>query len=219
MQSRKEVYPGGDCLYRLSDGAGDRSIIWSIMTAIGGPAMKTYTRQQIAAEIKDLMRILDLANAGQVAALLRNPEESYPSPGLIRTYLGELADPAEKFVRLLRTRRGEVDAQLVAGVQAVTVGENLHAIFKVEPKRHIITILSQEELDKADYRRAHDGELTTTVLASLAVPSHWLHTCAVCGRPFVARSTRSQCCYRLDERGKYACRLELRRRERRLKRK
>jgi len=179
--------------------------------------MKTYTRQEVATEIKDLMRLLDLANAGQVAALLRNQGESYPSPGLIRTYLGELADPAEKFVRLLRARRGEVDLQLVAGVQAVTVGENLHAIYKVEPKQHVITILSQEELDKADYRRAHDGELTVTVLASLAVPAHWLHTCAVCGRPYVARSSRSQCCYRLDARGKYACRLELRRQERREK--
>lgn len=176
---------------------------------------KTYTRGEISGEIRELMKVLDLSNAGQVAALLRNEGDRYPSPGLVRTYLGELADPSEKFVKLLRVRRDEVETQLVAGVQAVQIGEALHAIFRVQPKKHVITILSQEELDRADYRRASNGELTVTVLASLAVPQHWLHTCKVCGRPFVARSSRSQCCYRRDERGKFACRLELRRRERR----
>ncbi len=110
-------------------------------------------------------------------------------------------------------RRAEVDAQLIAGVQAITIGETLHAIYKVEPKQHIITILSQQELDAADYQTATNGQLTISVLASLAIPGHWLHTCRICGRPFVARASRSSCCYRRDDQGRLSCRLEARRRD------
>jgi len=177
---------------------------------------KTYTRTEIASEIRDLMALLQLDSSAQLAALLRSDGDSYPSSGVVRTYLSETADAGAKFVKLLRARRLEVETQLVAGVPALTLGETLHAIYHVRPKAHIITILSQEDLDRADYRTATETDLTVTVLASLAVPAGWLHRCVVCGRPFVARSTTSKACYRRDETGALVCRKEWKRRLRRM---
>ncbi len=49
-----------------------------------------HERGQVAGEIRDLQTMLDL-NSEQVAALLRNHGESYPSGGLIRTYVNQTA--------------------------------------------------------------------------------------------------------------------------------
>jgi len=88
-------------------------------------------------------------------------------------------------------------------------------LYLVKPKQHIITLLSQAELDAADYQTATQTDLTVTVLASLAIPQGWLHTCEVCGRPFVARATASKVCYRRGDGGQLVCRREWRKRLRR----
>ena len=178
----------------------------------------SYDRAAIAAEIRSLEELLGLTSSSHIAALLRNPGEDYPSSGLVRTYLRCLADPTERFVRLLRARREEVEAQLEEGVQAVAIADRVTGIVRVVPKQHVITLLSAEELDQAEYTAAANGALAVTVLASLAVPTDWVRRCRLCGRPFVARSSRSGLCYRRDEQGRYHCRREWARLERARKR-
>ena len=168
------------------------------------------TRGEVAAEIRSLIDLLALDNAGQLAALLRNDGDTYPSSGLIRTYLNQTADPADKFTRLLRARRSEVESQLSEGVQAVTIAKRLQTIFLVQPKEHIITLLTGDELNSAQFQRAGSGDLGLTVLASLGVPDSWVHSCQICGRPFVARSPKSRYCYRRDDVGALVCRLAAR---------
>jgi hypothetical protein len=177
-------------------------------------ASKPYTRGEIASEIRSLMAVLGLHKSEHLAALLRNPHEPYPSSGLIRTYLNETADAGERFVKLLRARRGEVEVQLEAGIQALAIAGRLMGVFQVKPKEHLITILTQAELDAADYQNASEGQMAVMVMASLAIPDAWLNTCQVCGRPFVARSAQSKACYRRDPANRLACRREWDRRRR-----
>jgi len=154
------------------------------------------------------MDVLNLRSSTQVAALLRNPEEDYPSSGLVRTYLKCLADPSDKFTLLLRARRGEIEEQLSTGVQALQIADRYSAVYRVAPKTHLITILDGDELAQADLVYPDPVALADTVSASLAVPSHWVQICRICGKPFIARSACSQVCYRRDDVGRMACRRE-----------
>jgi len=172
--------------------------------------VRSWTRSTVATELRELMGLVGLKRADHLAALLRNPGHSYPSGGLVRTYLLERQEAPERFVRLLRTRRAEVEQQLAEGIQAVQLAQRVVGIYRVAPKRHLITILSAEQLSQAEFRPVE--ELANVMVASLAVPEDWVRPCLICGQPFVARSSRSTVCYRTDKTGRFACRREATRR-------
>ena len=172
----------------------------------------TDGRLQLAQELRELMRLTGLRSTLQLAALLRNPQDRYPSDGLVRTYLLQRQDASDRFMRLLHVRKGEVEAQLAAGVAALEIAGRVTSIYRIEPKQHLITILDTQQLAAAEF--VEPGELTEVMAASLVVPREWVRRCEICDRPFIARSTRSRVCYRRDASGRTACRLESARRRR-----
>lgn len=74
---------------------------------------QAVTPQQIASEITEFKNLLGIGNT-ELATLLRNPGEDYPSRGLVLTMLLAQQKPSDRFVRLLRARRKEVDLQMQA---------------------------------------------------------------------------------------------------------
>jgi hypothetical protein len=160
-------------------------------------------RAQLAREITELMQLLDLRTTEQLAALLRNPGDSYPSGALIRTYRLQRQDAPLRFVGLVRARRREVEEQLAEGIAALQIAERVTKVYRVQPKQHVITILSEAELAQAELRPL--DTTATVVVAALAVPAEWIHTCEICGRPYIARTSRSRVCYRRDGDGRYVC--------------
>ena len=174
--------------------------------------LRSWTRSTVTTELRELMALVGLKRAEHLASLLRNPGERYPSGGLVRTYLLGHQDAPERFIALVRTRRAEVEEQLTEGIQAVQIAEKVVGIYRVMPKKHVITILSADQLAQAELQPLED--LKNVVVASLAVPAEWVRQCAICGQPFVARSSRSTVCYRRDRNGRYNCRREAERRRR-----
>ena len=170
------------------------------------------SRLQLAQELRELMRLTGLRSTLQLAALLRNPEDRYPSDGLVRTYLLQRQDASDRFAQLLRVRKAEVEAQLANGVAALEIAGRVTSIYRIEPKQHLITILDTQQLAAAEF--VEPGELTEVMAASLVVPREWVRRCEICDRPFIARSTRSRVCYRRDASGRMACGLEAARRRR-----
>lgn len=171
---------------------------------MGTEASERVPRAQLAREITELMQLLDLRTTEQLAALLRNPGDSYPSGALIRTYRLQRQDAPNRFVDLVRTRRHEVEEQLAAGIAALQIAERVTKVYRVQPKQHVITILSEAELAQAELRPL--DATATVVVAALAVPAEWIHTCEICGRPYIARTARSRVCYRRGADGRYVCR-------------
>ncbi|MHB1134768.1 MAG: hypothetical protein ACYC4L_20540 [Chloroflexota bacterium] len=167
-------------------------------------AKERVPRAKVAREIAELMQLLGLSSTEQLAALLRNPGDSYPSGALIRTYRLQRQDAPARFVDLLRARRREVEEQLAEGIAALQIAERVTKVYRVEPKRHVITILSEAELAEAELRPL--DATANVVVAALAVPAEWIHTCEICGRPYIARNARSRTCYRRDAQGRYVCR-------------
>jgi hypothetical protein len=148
------------------------------------------------------MALLSL-RSDTVAALLRNPQDSYPSGQLVRLMLAQRQDPAERFAHLVSIRLQEVEAQLEQGVQALRIGQELAGLYRVQPKEHLITVLSGADLAGAELRSP--DELATVAIASLAIPFDWVHRCRICQSPFVARNSRQQVCRKPDERGRFPC--------------
>jgi hypothetical protein len=172
------------------------------------------TPETIAAELRDLMSLLKLQTTVEVAALLRNPGEHYPSDGLIRTMLLARQTPSARFVRLLRARRKEIDLQLKAGVYAFELAGRVRGVYQITPKRHLIPILKQAELESENVCGKDIASASAIIAASLSVPHEWVGECQICGRPFLRRSSRSRYCYRLNDRGVNECRREAARRAR-----
>ena len=160
------------------------------------------TRESVAAGLRRIMALLSL-RSDTVAALLRNPHDRYPSGQLVRLMIAQRQDPSERFSNLVRVRLAEVESQLEAGVQALRIGQELAGLYKVEPKEHLITVLSGADLSGAEFRSP--DELATVAIASLAIPFDWVHRCRVCNSPFVARNSRQLICRRPDERGRFPC--------------
>ena len=173
----------------------------------------SLTRPALAQALRELMDLTGLKSTLQLAALLRNPGDRYPSDGLVRTYLLERQEPSERFTQLVRFRKAEVESQLASGVAALEIAGRVTSIYRIEPKQHLITILDTQQLSVAEF--VEPGELTEVMAASLVVPREWVRRCEICDRPFIARSTRSRVCYRRDESGRIACKLEAARRRRR----
>lgn len=171
------------------------------------------TPEKIAREIDDLMAILRLKTTVEMAALLRNPGDDYPSDGLIRTMRLGRQMPSGKFVKLLRARRREVDDQLQAGLQALEIGDQIIGVYHVTPKRHLHPILLAADLEGENVKGSMES-LPEILAASLSVPHEWVGSCVVCGRPFLRRSTQSKYCYRVNENGVNECRREAARRAR-----
>lgn len=171
------------------------------------------TRPQLALMLRELMDLTCLKSTLQLAALLRNPGDRYPSDGLVRTYLRQRQDASDRFTELVRVRKAEVESQLAAGIAAVEIAGRVAGVYQIEPKRHVITILDGRELAEAEFVEPED--LAAVVAASLVVPREWVRYCSVCSRPFIARSSRSSACYRRDSQGRLACKLEAARRQRR----
>ncbi len=176
------------------------------------------TPETIAAELRDLMSLLDLQTTVEVAALLRNPGDHYPSDGLIRTMLLARQTPSAKFVRLLRARRKEIDLQLKAGVYAIELAGRVRGVYQITPKRHLIPVLKQGDIESEGISAEDIVSASAIIAASLSVPHEWVGECQICGRPFLRRSSRSRYCYRLNERGVNECRREAARRARQAKR-
>jgi len=160
------------------------------------------TRGAVAADLRHIMALLSL-RSDTVAALLRNPRDSYPSGGLVRLMLKQQQDPSERFANLVRVRLGEVEQQLEAGVHALRIGQELAGLCKIEPKEHLITVVSGADL--GGYKLRTPDEWATVAIASLAVPADWVHHCQVCGRAYVARNSRQAICRLPDERGRLRC--------------
>lgn len=178
---------------------------------IGTLEQRKYERitpELLAREINEFMALLELNTTLELANLLRNPGEDYPSAGLIRNMRLARQQPSARFVKLLRARRKEVDMQLQAGIFAFELAGKVQTVYHVTPKRHLIPILRQGDLEgeRVDVNSASD-----VIAASLSVPLHWVACCAICGRPFLARSSRSRYCYRTDENGVNQCRRQARR--------
>lgn len=173
------------------------------------------TRLGLSQELGELMQLVALRSAEQLAALLRNPGESYPSGGLIRTYLLQRQDAPSRFVDLVRVRRQEVESQLANGIQALQITDRARKVFLVEPKQHIITILEESELANVKLRTVDD--VCVVLSAGLTVPRDWIKECTICRRYFVSPWPRSQVCARVEN-GKMACRQEAARRRRRERR-
>ncbi len=172
-------------------------------------------RTRVAADLRAIQSTLSLPPSG-IAALLRNPGDSYPVDGLVRLMLSQTQTPSARFAELATKRRAEVESQLQAGLQVTTIAGQYQRAFHVSPKQHIVTIVPESELAGAEYRQP--DELATIVIASLAVPAEWIATCPECGRVFVRRNSRQRVCRRPDESGRYPCVLAQNRKRRQARR-
>ena len=172
---------------------------------------------EAAREVTELMDLLGLRTTAHLAALLRNPRDDYPSDGLIRTMRAGRQQPSTKFVTLLRARRAEVEDQLHSGLQSLTIADAVQGVYRVTPKRHLITILDEDDCQSAEFRAPEYGGLPTVISATLAVPRDWVKSCDICGKPFLARNTNTRYCYRTED-GVNWCRREAARRRRQAKR-
>lgn len=169
----------------------------------------------IAAEIDGLMTLLELRTTEELAALLRNPGEDYPSSGLIRNMRQGQQAPSARFVTLLHARRREVDLQIRAGIYAFELAGKVRAVYHITPKRHLVPLLRQHDLEGEHVTGENmAASVPAIIAASLSVPPAWVAACAVCGRPFLRRSSRSRYCYRLNENGVNQCRRQGRRNKR-----
>lgn len=153
---------------------------------------------EAAREVTELMHLLSLRTTAHLAALLRNPGDDYPSDGLIRTMRAGRQQPSTKFMHLLRVRRAEVEEQLRSGLQSLTIAGAVQGVYRVTPKRHLITILDEEDCLSAEFRSPEYGGLPVVISASLAVPREWVKSCDVCEKPFLARNTNTRYCYRTE---------------------
>jgi hypothetical protein len=175
------------------------------------------TRLGLLKELRELMELVGIDSAERLAALLRNPGDSYPSGGLVRTYLLQRQDAPARFIELVRARRREIESQLEGGVQALEIADRVNKVYLVEPGKHLITILDRNEL--ADARLYTIDEISAIISASLTVPRQWVRQCMICDRYFISPSPRSQVCpRRKGDSGTDSCRQEAARRRREAKR-
>lgn len=141
-------------------------------------------------------------NTEDMADFLRSPGDAYPTPGLIRTMLHGKQMPSERFLHLLATRLAEVEAQLETGIAALSIEDRVKRVFRVEPKKHITTMLYASDLELS-HRDTDD--VVEAMRAVESVPESWVHRCAICNRVFVARSSRQRICRRTDANGRFPC--------------
>lgn len=159
------------------------------------------------ADINDLMATLRLNPTEELAAVLRSPGDSYPSYGLVRTYRNCTALPSARFIDLLHQRRIEVEEQITrGGIQAPRTPGHDVRVYEVTPKRHLITIISSAEIRGADLEALDSPDRWQEAVAALAVPSEWVGYCAICGLPFIHRTSNAKYCYRRDAEGHFVCR-------------
>jgi hypothetical protein len=160
------------------------------------------SKDTVAYQLGRIRDLLELTTSIEVADLLRNPGESYPDGALVRLMLSKKQEPSERFAALVEARLAEVESQLTAGLRALDIAGRVRRVFIVTAKRHLIDLLSPQDIDRKDLTRA-DGKALVT--AALAVPADMLSVCRICRQPFIRRSVAQTVCRRTDDDGRYEC--------------
>jgi hypothetical protein len=182
-------------------------------STLENPEQLRPTRAQVGAKLARLSKLLGGLSSADMSRLLRNPGESYPGGGLVRLMLAESQDPSVRFSDLVSARLAEVESQLQAGVQAFTLAGRVRQVAYIQPKRHMITLATAEQLGPAALSDPEDwGAIVLAAIAS--VPGDWIGVCAVCHQEYIRRSRRMMVCRRVDDTGRYACVREAQRQRR-----
>lgn len=177
------------------------------------PEQVRPTRAQVAAKLARLSSLLGGLSSADMSRLLRNDGDRYPGPGLVRLMREQAQDPGVRFADLLTARLAEVESQLQAGVQAITLAGRVRQVALIQPKRHLITLATAEQLGPAALSDPEDwGGIVLAAIAS--VPGDWIGVCKVCHQEYIRRSRRMEVCRRVDDTGRYACVREAQRQRR-----